>query len=125
MAKKFKPNVGDRISKKEAMEWIEKYDKEMRKDKLKDTKSIFYGRDMLLRILSEEGSAGITVFFALRYNKDVKKETLQLVLVPTREDGTLIWSEDAGPAKAKAKNAIGTGGAVAFDGGIQCPPYCS
>ncbi len=95
MAKKFKPNVGEKISKKEAMEWIEKYDKEMRKDKSKDTKSIFYGRDMLLRILSEEGSAGITCFFALRYNEDVKKETLQLVLVPTREDGTHIWSEDA------------------------------
>ena len=107
MAKKFKPNVGEKISKKEAMEWIEKYDKEMRKDKLKDTKSIFYGRDMLLRILSEEGSAGITCFFALRYNEDVKKETLQLVLVPTREDGTHIWAEDAGPAKAKAKGAVG------------------
>ena len=125
MAKKFKPNVGEKISKKEAMEWIEKYDKEMRKDKSKDTKSIFYGRDMLLRILSEEGSAGITCFFALRYNEDVKKETLQLVLVPTREDGTHIWSEDAGPAKAKAKGAVGTGGAVAFDGGVHCPPYCS
>ena len=126
MAKKFKPNVGDKISKKEAMEWIEKYDKEMRKDKLKDTKSIFYGREMLLRILSEEGSAGITCFFALRYNEAVKKETLQLVLVPTREDGTHIWPEDAGPAKVKAKGISKTagGGAVAFDGGVHCPPYC-
>jgi hypothetical protein len=124
MAKKFKPNVGGRISKKQAMEWIEKYDKEMRKDKLKDTKSIFYGRDMLLRILSQEGSAGITLFFALRYNEDVKKETLHLVLVPTREDGTHIWPEDVEPAKAKAKSVIATGGAVAFDGGLQCPPYC-
>jgi hypothetical protein len=125
MAKKFKPNVGTKISKKDAMEWIDKYDKEMRKDKLKDTKSIFYGRDMLLRILSEEGSAGITCFFALRYNEDVKKETLQLVLVPTREDGTHIWSEETTVAKEKGKSAIGKGGgAVAFDGGVQCPPYC-
>ena len=106
------------------MEWIEKYDKEMRKDKLKDTRSIFYGRDMLLRILSEEGSAGITCFFALRYNEAVKKETVQLVLVPTREDGTHIWAEDAGPAKVKAIGKGGGGGAVAFDGGLQCPPYC-
>ena len=128
MAKKFKPNVGDKISKKEAIEWIEKYDKEMRKDKSKDTRSIFYGREMLLKILSEEGSAGITCFFALRYNEDVKKETVQLVLVPTREDGTHIWGEDAGPAKikakAKAKGKDDLGGAVAFDGGLQCPPYC-
>ncbi len=36
------------------MDWIEKYDKEMRKDKSKDTKSIFYGRDMLLKILSDD-----------------------------------------------------------------------
>jgi hypothetical protein len=124
MAKNFKPNVGDKISKKEAMEWIEKYDKEMRKDKLKDTRSIFYGRDMLLRILSEEGSAGITCFFALRYNEAVKKETVHLVLVPTREDGTHIWGEDSGPAKIKGKGKADTGGAVAFDGGVQCPPYC-
>jgi hypothetical protein len=122
MAKKFKPNVGNKISKKEAMEWIDKYDKEMRKDKLKDTRSIFYGREMLLRILSEEGSAGITCFFALKYNEDVKKETVQLVLVPTREDGTHIWPEDN---LANTKSAIPkSGGAVAFDGGVQCPPYC-
>ena len=37
----FKPNVGGKVSKKEAMEWIEKYDKEMRKDKSKDTKINF------------------------------------------------------------------------------------
>ena len=125
MAKNFKANVGDKISKKEAMECIEKYDKEMRKDKLKDTRSIFYGREMLLRILSEEGSAGITCFFALRYNEAVKKETLQLVLVPTREDGTHIWAEDAGPPKVMGKGkANDSGGAVAFDGGLHCPPYC-
>jgi hypothetical protein len=123
MAKKFKPNVGNRISKKEAMEWIDKYDKVMRKDKMKDTRSIFYGREMLLRILSEEGSAGITCFFALKYNEDVKKETLQLVLVPTREDGTHIWPEEDNVGKTKSAMAKG-GGAVAFDGGVQCPPYC-
>jgi hypothetical protein len=124
MAKDFKPNVGEKISKKEAMEWIDKYDKEMRKDKLKDTRSIFFGRDMLLRILSEEGSAGITCFLALKRNEAVKKETVQLVLVPTREDGTHIWPDETGPAKAKGKAKADDGGAVAFDGGLQCPPYC-
>ncbi len=38
--------------------------------------------------------AGITFFFALKQNEAVKKETLQLVLVPTREDGTFIWSDE-------------------------------
>jgi hypothetical protein len=117
MANEFKANVGGKVSKKEAMEWIEKYDKEMRKDKSKDTKSVFFGRDILLRILSEEGSAGITFFFALKYNESVKKETVQLVLVPTREDGTFIW-----PEEDSARG--GVGGATAFDFGFPCPPYC-
>ena len=120
MANDFKANVGSKVSKKEAMEWIEKYDKEMRKDKSKDTKSIFYGRDMLLKILSDDTIAGITFFFALKQNEAVKKETLQLVLVPTREDGTFIWSDE----KTDESSRVAEGGAVAFDGGVHCPPYC-
>jgi hypothetical protein len=116
MTNQFKANVGGKVSKKEAMEWIEKYDKEIRKDKSKDTKSVFFGRELLLRILSEEGSAGITFFFALKYNESVKKETVQLVLVPTRDDGTFIWSEET--------SAKGVGGGSAFDFGLPCPPYC-
>lgn len=118
MANEFKPNVGGKISKEEAMAWIEKYDKEIRKDKEKDTRSVFYGRDVLLKILSEDGSAGITFFLGLKFNEAVKKDTVQLVLVPTKEDGTLIWN-DSDSAEAKKP-----GGAVAFDGGYQCPPYC-
>jgi hypothetical protein len=126
MAKNFKSNVGGKVSKKDAMEWIEKYDKEMRKDKSKDTKSIFYGRDVLLRILSEEGSAGITFFLALKHNEFANKETVNLVLVPTREDGTHIWPEDKSGAEtsSRAASASGGGGEVAFDTGMGCPPYC-
>ncbi|HZI25073.1 MAG TPA: hypothetical protein VFD46_08350 [Chryseolinea sp.] len=117
MANEFKSNVGGKVSKDDAMKWIEKYDKEIRKDKSTDTRSVFYGRDVLLKILSEEGSAGITFFFALKPNEAFKKDTVQLVLVPTREDGTHIWPNDDADAKAG-------GGAVAFDIGYQCPPYC-
>jgi hypothetical protein len=117
MANDFKSNVGGKVSKKEAMEWIEKYDKEIRKDKSIDTKSVFYGKDVLLRILSEDGSAGITFFLGLKHNDAVEKDTVQLVLVPTREDGTLIWADEDASAK-------GDGSAVAFDGGYPCPPYC-
>jgi hypothetical protein len=120
MAKNFKSNVGGKVSKAEAMKWIEKYDKEMRADKSKDTRAIFYGRDMLLKILSEEGCAGITFFFALKHSEFAKKETLNLVLVPTREDGTQIWPEDKSSPAASA----GGGGEFAFDSGTQCPPYC-
>lgn len=115
MANEFKSNVGGKVSKKEAMEWIDKYDKEVRKDKTKDTKSIFYGRDVLLRLLSEEGSTGITFSLGLKYNEAVKKDTVQLILLPTREDGSYIWPED---------NARMGGDTVAYDGGIGCPPYC-
>jgi hypothetical protein len=115
MANEFKSNVGGKVTKKEAMEWIDKYDKEVRKDKTKDTKSLFYGRDVLLRLLSEEGSTGITFLLGLKYNEAVKKDSVQLILLPTREDGSFIWADDV----------AGAGGdAVAFDGGVQCPPYC-
>lgn len=117
MAKNFKSNVGTKVTKKEAKAWIEKYDKELRKDKKTDTKSLFYGRDALLKILSEEGSAGITFFLALRYSEAAKKDIVQLVLVATKEDGKLIWPDDTASSKL-------AGGAVAFDGGYPCPPYC-
>lgn len=116
MAKEFKSNVGGKVSKKEAMEWIDKYDKEMRSDKAKDTKSIFFGRDVLLRILSENECTGITFFFGLKYSEAVKKDTVQLVLVPTREDGTFIWPDDGAAARGDS--------AAAFNGGFECPPYC-
>jgi hypothetical protein len=119
MAKNFKSTQGTRVTKKEAMEWIEKFDETMRPDKNKDTKSIFYGRDALLKLLSEEGSAGITFFLALRYEEAVKKETIQLVLVSTTEDGTLLWGDDNASALK-----TGTAGAGVYDRAFPCPPYC-
>lgn len=113
MAKEFKSNVGGKVSRKEAMEWIDKYEREMRKDKNKDARSVFFGRDVLLRILSEEGTTGITFMFGLKYNEAVKRDTLQLIMLPTREDGSFIWQDESS-----------RGDAIAFDGGLGCPPYC-
>ncbi len=118
MATEFKASVGKRVSKKEAKAWIEKYDQEFRKEKDKDTRSVFYGRDALLRILSEEGTTGITFFLALKYNEAVKKETVQLVLVPTKEDGKLLWPDDGDAQKLSDIE----GGA--YDYGKNCPPDC-
>ncbi len=120
MAKKFKPTLGTKVTKKEAMSWIDKYDQEMRPDKKKDTKSVFYGRDVLLKLLSEEGSAGITFFLALRREDSAKKETVQLVLVATTEDGRLLWENE----NAVAKIASASASAGAYDGGFPCPPHC-
>jgi len=118
MAKDFKPTQGSRVPKNEAMEWIEKYDKEMRTNKDVDTKSVFFGRDALLKILSEDRCAGISFFLALKYNEFVKKETVNLVLVATTEDGELLWGDDAGTLSR------GDGGAGTFDVTHPCPPYC-
>lgn len=116
MANGFKSNVGSKISKKEAEDWIAKYDSQLRKDKKLDTKSIFYGRDALLQLLSKEGSTGITFYLALKPNED-GKESVNLVLVATREDGTKIWDDDAPVAKMAVASS-------AYDNGSTCPPYC-
>lgn len=117
MASEFKPSVGSAITRTDANDWIEKYDREVRKDKAKDTKSVFYGRDILLSLLAQDGCAGITFFLGLKYNDYAKKDTVQLVLVGTTEDGTLMW-----PESTSGKD--GNGGGTVADGGSPCPPYC-
>ena len=82
------------------------------------------GRDMLEKILSDKTISGITFYFALKHSEVVKKETVQLVLVPTKEDGTQVWADGDDAAKAGPAAGIGGGEAVAFNGGTHCPPYC-
>jgi hypothetical protein len=124
MAKDFKPNVGKRTSKSNAEKWIKNFEKNFRKDPKVDTKSVFFGRDAILKMLAEDGSTGITFFLTYQPNPNFDgKETIQLVMVPTKEDGTLIWtSDDANEtaetsAKAAAKD-------MSYDDGALCPPYC-
>jgi len=114
----FEPSAGKEVPKSEAMAWIEKYDRELRKDKDADTKSIFFGKDVLAKML-EGKSAGITFFLGLKYSEDVKKEVVNLVLVPTSDDGTLLWEASGASLKADSGGGSGT-----FDYGISCPPYC-
>jgi hypothetical protein len=114
MANGFKPDVGGPVPKDDAKKWIEKYDKDHRPDKNKDTKSIFFGRDILLQLLAQEGCAGISFFLASKHSEYAGKDTVNLVLVGTREDGTLMWSSDG---------KDGDGGTTA-NGGAVCPPFC-
>lgn len=116
MTNPFDPKSGSPVSKADALAWIDKYDREMRKDKDTDTKSIFFGKDILAKLLVEK-SAGITFFLGLKYNEDFKKDVVNLILVPTTSDGTLLW--DSSSAKA-----LGDGDAGAYDVGTPCPPYC-
>lgn len=113
MANEFKPDVGGPVTKAEALQWIDKFDKQRKaKD---DTKSIFFGRKIIEQILAQPGCAGISFFFGMKYSDFAKKDTANLVMVGTREDGTLIWPDNGGKD--------GGGGTVA-DSGTPCPPYC-
>ena len=98
------------------MDWINRYDKEMRKDKEVDTKSIFFGKDVLAKMLTGK-SAGITVFLGLKYNEEAKKDLVNLVLVPTTTEGDLLWKDSSASLRDD------DGGA--FDFGTPCPPYCT
>lgn len=126
MAKDFKPNVGKKTSKNSADKWIKNFDDHFRKDKKVDTKSIFFGRDALLKMLAEDGSSGITFFLTYQPNPNFEnKETIQLVMVPTKEDGTLIWtSEDANATDNASASAKAAGKDMSYDDGALCPPYC-
>jgi hypothetical protein len=128
MAKDFKPNVGKRTSKSTAEKWIKNFEKHFRKDPKVDTKSVFFGRDAILKMLAEDGSTGITFFFTYQPNPNFDgKETIQLVMVPTTEDGTLLWtSDDANKATSAAAStsAQALTKDMSYDDGALCPPYC-
>jgi hypothetical protein len=117
MANKFDPHAGIGVSKADAQSWIDKYDREHRKDKEKDTKAIFFGKDNIAKMLVGK-SAGITIFLGVKYSDIVEKEVVNLILVPTTEDGTLLWNDTT-------TRAIGDADAGAYDVGYPCPPYCA
>lgn len=113
MANQFEPTIGARVSKTDAQKWIKKYDDE-RKDKMKDTKAVFYGKDVLQRIIDTPNATGISIFLCKKYNDYADKETVNYVLVPTTLDGKLIWGTDGDKE----------GETNAWDDGKVCPPNC-
>jgi len=114
MADEFKPTVGHGISQSEAEAMIKKYDDQLRADKGMDTKSVFFGKDTINEILDQAGDecAGISFFLALKYSEFAQKDVVDLVMVGTKEDGTLLWKEST---------ALQDG---SFDSSMLCPPYC-
>jgi hypothetical protein len=124
MADHFKPTVGARITKAEALKWIDKFEKERKKD----TKAVFYGRDTLLKMLKNTRISGISFFFCRKTDKN-GKEYDDLVLVPTLEDGTLVWGKDPSPEKKLSDPASLTveddEDEGAYENGTGCPPYCT
>lgn len=112
MADEFKPSIGVKITKAQAQEWAGKWDK----DRKKDTKSVFFGRDAILTILADSRATGITFMFVRKFDDKQKKDIDDLVMVGTSEDGTLLWDAPT--------NNLTTGTSQTYDGGTGCPPYC-
>jgi hypothetical protein len=114
MANDFKPTIGGKVLKKDAEAWIKKYDDE-KAEKAKDTTSVFFGRDFIENILRTHPEAsGISFFLCKKYSEYAGKAVVDLVLVPRKEDGTLVWPYEDGK----------DGGQAAYDSGKTCPPSC-
>lgn len=115
MANDFTPNVGSKIPKADALKWIDKFDKERKKD----TKSVFFGREALEAILSDTSVTGISFFFA-RKNENGKDKD-DLVMVGTRLDGSLAWTL---PASARTSSDVDGDTSGVYDKARTCPDYC-
>jgi hypothetical protein len=120
MAHEFKPTVGAQVKKADALKWIEKFEKERKKD----TRSVFYGKDAIMTIFKDTTVTGISFFFCRKTNK-AGKEFDDLVLVGTREDGSLVWSDKEPSLTAMTASAASDEGSGVYEEGTQCPPYCT
>jgi len=119
MPNEFKPTIGGKIRKREAEAWIKRYDDEDRLDKEKDTRSVFFGIEFLHEVLKNAPeAAGISFFFAKKHSEFANKNVVSLVLVPRKEDGTLIWPDFIEGKDGESKEN------GAYDKGANCPPAC-
>lgn len=114
MANEFNPFVGTTIPKEEAQQWIARYDKEQRVNP-NDTRSVFFGTDKIQEILKTPDAAGISFMFAKKFDTELQRDVVTLVLVPTSAEGKLLWGGTDG------KDG---GGSTTWDSGKICPPVC-
>jgi hypothetical protein len=116
MPNSFDPGVGGVITRQEAEEWIANYDRQFRNDKEHDTRSVFFGKDFLQKILDTEGASGISFFLTRKPGREAGKEIVDLVLLPTTKEGKLLW-----PSFTEGKDGPEEG---AYDKSTICPPDC-
>lgn len=117
MANEFKPTVGGKVSKADADKWMKDFDNQYRPDKKKDTKSVFFGRDIIEKILSDQTCTGISFFLALKDNATLGKKTINLVMIGTQLDGKLLNG-------IAASSSVMDDGDTTSNGGITCPDDC-
>jgi hypothetical protein len=117
MANNFDPKDGGKVLLSDAEKWMKKFDDEDRREKDKDTESVFFGKDFLKSILETPDCAGISIFLAKKYSDHAKKDVINFVLIPRKADGTLIYSNSS-----EGKDAANT---YVYNVGKVCPPTCS
>jgi len=110
---KFSKKVGKNIPNSQATTWINNYQKK-HKDGIH---AYFYGTEIIHKILSHPEAVGMRIYLGYSHDDETKKETLQMVLVGAREDGSNIWSDTS-------LDTPGDGHGSAADNGTPCPPYC-
>ena len=113
MAGEFNPEVGVQVLKSDAEQWRADY----QKANPGETRSVFYGRIAIQEILKDTSVTGISFLFCRKKNSDNVDQN-DLVLVGTKQDGTLVWKDNP-PVKTGE-----SGGSDAYDRGTTCPPYC-
>jgi hypothetical protein len=103
----FNKKAGARITKQQAMEMIESFEKD---NQGKSTKSVYFDKASLQSLLDTPGAVGVKIHYAKG-----KEGNHTLVLVPVDEMGIALWEDEA----AKPKGDFG-----ALNVGSPCPPYC-
>jgi hypothetical protein len=118
MANNFDPKDGGKVLRSDAEKWIKKFNDEDRHEKDKDTESIFFGKDFLRSILDENPDcAGISIFLSKKHSDHAQKDVINVVLIPRKADGTLIYSTVSDGKDVPLQ--------YVWDTGKVCPPSCS
>ena len=117
MAENFDPKDGGKVPLADAEKWISQFDDDERRDKEKDTISVFFGKEFLKSIFEEAPEcAGISFFLSKKHSDFAGKAVMNLVLIPRKADGTLIYSN-----MSEGKDAAIQ---YVWDSGKVCPPTC-
>jgi hypothetical protein len=107
MANRLNAKIGTEIPADQGKEWIKRY-----QDKNPDAvKAIFYGSEILGKILAQQDCVGIRI-----YNAIGDDGIENFVLVGAKENGNNIWpsaSDDSTPD------------GIVGDRGYPCPPACA
>lgn len=79
-----------------------------------ETEAHYFGADIIQRLLDEDGSVGIRMYYAI---DDQGKK--QLLLVGVDEDGNNLL-----PVEGAAKSTEDEGAPIIVDQSFPCPPHC-